>query len=304
MIDRSIALRKRVLIVGCGDIGTRLGQRLRDAGTCVTGVCRSADRAATLEAQGIRPVRADLDDILTLRALDTDDTVVFYLVPPQPHGENDLRVRCFLGTIPARRAPHRIVLLSTTSVYGDRQGGWVDEREPPRPATPRARRRLDAERVARAYGRAHGIAVVVLRVAGIYAADRLPVERLTRAEPLVRVEQSPFTNRIHAEDLVTVLMAAAQRGRPDEIYNVSDGEPLRMTEYFFAVADALGLERPPTCDLTQAARRLSPAMLSYLSESRRLCNRKMLNELGVRLKFASLQAGLGDARATRAAPSH
>ena len=281
-----------ILIVGCGDIGTRLACRWLALDRRVVALCRSTDRAGVLQAQGVQPVFGDLDDVFSVRSLATKGTLVYYLAPPQPRGENDLRMRAFVGALTDKNRPTRIVLLSTTSVYGDHSGGWVDEQSPPRPATARAHRRLDAENVARAYGRAQGVPVIVLRVAGIYAEDRLPVQRLERGEVMVREEQSPYTNRIHAEDLVAVLVAAAERGRSDTVYNVSDGEPMRMTQYFFAVADALGLPRPPTVDFEQAARRLSPAMMSYLKESRRLSNRKMLRELDVQLKYPILQAGL------------
>ena len=286
-----------VFIVGCGDIGTRLARRWLAAGRRVAALCRSPDRADGLRALGVQPVFGDLDDVFSLRSLRTAGELVYYLAPPRSPGRNDIRMRTFVGAITAQGPPARIVLLSTTSVYGDHQGDWVDEQSPPRPATARAYRRLDAEKVARAYGRAQGVPVIVLRVAGIYAEDRLPVQRLVRGEPLVCAEQSPYTNRIHAEDLVTVLVAAAERGRPDTVYNVSDGEPLRMTQYFFAVADALGLPRPPTVDLDQAVQLLSPAMMSYLKESRRLSNHKMLHELNVHLKYPSLESGLCSVRA-------
>ncbi len=283
----------RAFIVGCGDIGSRLARRLVAEHRQVAALCRTAARAAELRDQGVHPVIGDLDDVLSLRTPATAGACLFYLAPPQPEGDNDLRIRAFLGALNARAPrPTRIVLVSTTAVYGDCGGGWVDERSVPQPSAPRGRRRLDAEHVARAYGRTHGTAVVTLRVAGIYSADRLPVHRLRRGDPVVHAEQSPYTNRIHAQDLVRVLDAAARRGQADAVYNVADDEPMRMTHYFFRVAEALGLPHPPTVTLAQAAARVSPAMLSYLKESRRVSNRKMRRELGVELEFPNLQAGL------------
>lgn len=203
-----------------------------------------------------------------------------------------MRMRAFVGALATGGTPIRIILVSTTAVYGDQGGDWVDEDTPPRPATQRAHRRLDAERTLRAFGRAQDVPVVVLRVAGIYAADRLPITRLRAREPMISEVDSPYTNRIHAEDLVSICMAAAERGGSDRVYNVSDGNPMKMTAYFNAIADALDLPAPPIVDRRDAERLLSPGMLSYLNESRRLVNRRMLVDLGIKLRYPNLKAGL------------
>jgi nucleoside-diphosphate-sugar epimerase len=161
------------------------------------------------------------------------------------------------------------VYISTTGVYGDAGGAWVDEDCPPAPATSRARRRLDAEQTLARWAEPAGTQVIVLRVPGIYGPGRLPLERIRRGEPVLAPGECGYTNRIHAEDLVRVCVAAAQRGRPGAVYNVSDGAPGTMTEYLLAVADAAGLPRPPVVGLDQARRVMSPGMLSYLGESRR-----------------------------------
>jgi nucleoside-diphosphate-sugar epimerase len=136
------------------------------------------------------------------------------------------------------------------------------------------------------------VPVIVLRVGGIYGPGRLPIERLRQALPVLRPEESLPGNRIHADDLAAACVAAGERGRADAIYNVSDGQDSTMTEYFFAVADALGLPRPPTVSLAEARGRLSQVMLSYLTESRRLDNRRMREELGVVLQYPDLASGL------------
>jgi len=168
----------------------------------------------------------------------------------------------------------------------------VTEDRPPNPQVDRARRRLAAETALRRWSATSGVPSVILRVPGIYGPQRLPVERLRAGEPVLREEQSPFSNRIHADDLARVCVAAARSRRPSAVYNVSDGHPTSMTDFFHCVADRLGIPRPPAITLEEARRRLGGGMLSYLAESRRIDNRRMLAELGVELRYPDLDAGL------------
>ncbi len=190
--------------------------------------------------------------------------------------------------------PKRLVYMSTTGVYGDCEGAWVDETRPPCPSVDRARRRWDAEQTLRGWSIRSGSELVILRVAGIYGSGRLPLERIRRALPLVREKESPFSNRIHAKDLVRVCIAAMDRGPGGAVYNVCDGSPSTMTDYFFQIADGAGLPRPPVISLEEAEGQLSPGMMSYMLESRRLSNRRLLEELGIELRFPNLAAGLRD----------
>jgi nucleoside-diphosphate-sugar epimerase len=278
-----------IFIAGCGDIGKRLARIWLGRGAKVSALARRAQAAAELEALGIHTVRGDLDapDSLAERALAGD--CLYYLAPPPAQGPRDLRLRALLA---ARPQFARVVYMSTSGVYGDRQGRWVDEDTPPAPQTDRARRRLDAETALREWGRNTGAAVSVLRVGGIYGPGRWPLERLRAGTPVLRAWECGYTNRIHVDDLVSICMAAAERGGADRIYNVSDGSNGTMTEYFYAVADRFGLPRPPALSLAEARQRLSPAMLSYLLESRRMRSDRLLDELGVRLRYPDLRAGL------------
>jgi len=281
-----------VLIIGCGYIGRRVARAWITRGENIVALARSKERAQDLEGLGIKTVRGDLDETQSLHGLSLENALLYYFAPPPQKGTHDTRMAAFVSALKPDAKPARCVLISTTGVYGDHGGAWVDESAALKPATDRARRRLDAEHVLRAWGREHGVAVVVLRVAGIYGLDRLPAARIRSGIPIIHEAECPYTNRIHADDLVDVCIAAAVRGKPDEVYNVSDGKPGTMTEYFNAVADALGMPRPPTISLQAAKHQLSPGMLSYLAESRRLDNRKMLEELGVHLKYPNLEAGL------------
>ena len=279
-----------VLIVGCGDIGRRVAARWQNVP--VTGLARSDATAEQLRQAGITPWRGDLDDPASLKDLPVANALVYYFAPPPPTGTTDPRMQHFLASIDPAQLPGRIVYISTSGVYGDRGGETVNEDTPPNPQVDRARRRYDAEQQLRRFGQAHGVAVVILRVGGIYGPGRLPRKRLQDRVPIIHEHLAPSTNRIHAEDLAQICVAAARRGRPDTVYNVSDGTDSNMTEYFNTVADFLKLPRPPTIDWEEAERTLSAGMLSYLKESRRMDNTRMLDELGIELQYPTLEAGL------------
>jgi nucleoside-diphosphate-sugar epimerase len=261
-------------------------------GRRVIALARSDKSFEWLRAQGLQAVRGDLDHPASLAVLPVQGALVYYFAPPPSAGTTDPRMKHFLNAITGASHPARIVLISTSGVYGDCRGEWVTEDRSPQPVADRARRRLDAEQQLRAWGEAHAVPVVILRVPGIYGPGRLPEKRLRAGEPVLREEESPWSNRVHIEDLVRACLAAGERGRPNAVYNISDGHPTTMTDYFNRVADALGLERPPQITLAQARAELSEAMQSYLAESKRLDNRRMREELGVEPCYPDLTQGL------------
>lgn len=282
-----------LLIVGYGDIGRRVAALAVAAGREVSALVRSGEKAAALPAGGILPILGDLDDTATpVRELHAAGMTILYTVPPPGGGEYDTRLRVFLGSIEAGNEPARIVYLSTTGVYGDQQGALVNEATPTRATTSRARRRLDAEKLLLAWGRDRRVKIVILRVAGIYGANRLPLNRLREGAPVLRNEESPFSNRIHADDLARLCLAAADKGEDGEIINICDGETSTMTDYFNAVADAFALPRPPQVTMAEAKESMPPLLLSYFSESRRLDNRRMCERLGGDLLYPDLASGL------------
>jgi len=281
-----------VFLVGCGYVGRRVARELQADGRMVTALTRSEKSFILLRAQGLQAVNGDLDHPASLAVLPVQGALIYYFAPPPSTGTTDPRMQHFLNAITETTRPARIVLISTSGVYGDCQGEWVTEDRPPRPDGDRARRRLDAEQQLRAWGEAHAVPVVILRVPGIYGPGRLPVQRLRAGEPVLREQESPWSNRVHIEDLVRACLAAGERGRPNAVYNISDGHPTTMTDYFNRVADALGLERPPQITLAQARAELSEAMQSYLAESKRLDNRRMRAELGVEPRYPDLIQGL------------
>lgn len=283
---------KRVFIVGCGDIGKRVALLSMAEGAEVTALVRSEERADTLKELGIGTVEGDLDDAASLSGLPTRDAVVFYFAPPPGGGITEPRVRAFCAAIRPGDEPAKVIYLSTSGVYGDCGDGAVTEETPPNPQTARAKRRYDAETAVLAWGEERGVPTVVLRVTGIYGPGRLPLQQLASGQPVLREEEASFTNRIHSEDLARICLAAAERGENGDIFNVSDGNPGTMTEYFTACADALGYPRPRRVTMEEAKKVMTPLMLSYVTESRRMGNAKMLRKLGIKLLYPTLQEGL------------
>jgi nucleoside-diphosphate-sugar epimerase len=218
---------------------------------------------------------------------------VLHLAPPARAGAEDRRTANLLATLEKGRIlPARIVYVSTSGVYGDCAGARVDEGRPAAPRTDRARRRADAERQLAAWCGARAVALVILRVPGIYAAERLPLERLRAGVPVLRAEDDVYTNHIHAEDLVASLVRAVEDGAPAGTFNICDDSEIMMGDWLDLVADRAGLPRPPRIARAGAAGRIPPELFSFMGESRRLDNRRMKRELGIRLRYATVQDGL------------
>jgi nucleoside-diphosphate-sugar epimerase len=281
--------KPRLLVVGCGDVGMRLLPLVR-ARFRVFAVTSQPARHAELRAAGAVPLTADLDQPATLARLAPLADFVVHLAPPPGQGALDRRTRNLVAILPDTA---KLVYISTTGVYGDCGGALFDETRPPRPANPRALRRVDAERVLRRWARKSGGRIAILRVPGIYAHDRLPLERLQKGTPALAAEDDVYTNHIHADDLARLIMLALFRAAPSRVYHAVDDSELRMGEYFDAVADARGLPRPPRLPRAQLQEAVSPVMLSFMSESRRLRNDRIKRELGMRLRYPTVQAALG-----------
>ncbi|MEO8101408.1 MAG: SDR family oxidoreductase [Betaproteobacteria bacterium] len=298
----------RILIIGLGDVGERVARHLANRYS-VSALVRSAGRARQARSMGVRAIRGDLDRPGSLRKLAGRADVVFHFAPPAAEGVRDLRTRRLLSALSrqpvckssragmlSRHLPRRLVYISTTGVYGDCGGEWIDESRPVKAVTARARRRVDAERVLRVWGRRYGVAVSVLRAPGIYAEERLPVGRLRNGTAVLVAEDDVFTNHIHAEDLARAAIAAMRFGKPGRVYNVVDDSVLGMGGYFDRVADALGLPRPPRISRAEAAVRLPPALLTFMSESRRIGNRRLKRELRFTLRYPTIDDFLRERR--------
>lgn len=285
-------LSRRLLIVGCGDVARRalpaLARRWR-----IYALVRDCD--AALRDAGVCQIRGDLDRPASLNRLAGLAHAVLHSAPPPQSGRDDPRTRHLLAALMRGESlPRSLLYIGTTGVYGDCGGGRVPETHPRRPGTPRALRRAAAEAHLRRLGR-EGVRVGILRAPGIYAADRLPLERLRRGDPVLVADEDVQTNHIHADDLARACVVGLERVRTNRTYNICDDSRLPMGDWFDKLADAFGLPRPPRASRKEIATRLPPLMLSFMSESRRLDNTRMKRELGLRLRYPHVDAGIAAA---------
>lgn len=295
---------QRLLIAGCGDIGLRAAALLHGRYRLFA-LMHDKSRDALLRARGIIPIPGDLDQPRTLRRLAGVADIVLHFAPPRtPSYANRSAVDCDGELCDARTAallahlakgkslPRSLIYISTSGVYGDCAGAYVSETAAIAPRTGRAHRRVDAERRLRKWGRNSGVAVSILRVPGIYSAERLPIARLQARTPALINFDDAYSNHIHADDLARIVIAAIRFAKRGRIYNASDDSEFKMGDYFDLVADRFGLARPPRISRAAAANQLPPNLLSFMSESRRLRNARMKRELRVRLAYPTVVEGL------------
>lgn len=301
---KKVTQRKlKILIVGAGDVARRLVAM--DSPVAMShraqwfGLARGAATANELRTAGILPIMGDLDQRASLKragAMARAANAVLHLAPPPGEGFDDPRMRRWLaatafkgtnrGENKSKLRPRRLrnVYVSTTGVYGDCGGERINETRRTRPANARAKRRVAAELRLR---QAQHQRFTILRVPGIYSAERLPVERLRAGTAALSAVDDVFTNHIHADDLARAVWLAAFRGRPNRVLNIVDDAELKMGDYFDQVADATALPRPLRMPRAELARSVSPMLYSFMSESRRIDNTRMKRELRLQLRYAT-----------------
>jgi nucleoside-diphosphate-sugar epimerase len=266
----------------------------------------SPQRYDQLRAAGVIPIPGDLDDRKSLTRLAGLADIVLHFAPPPGEGESDPRTRRLLaalsrraslarsqpGKIPGQNREKALIYISTSGVYGDCAGAVVAETHPARPNNTRAKRRADAEAQLRRWGRRPNQRLGILRAPGIYAQDRMPADRVRKSLPAIVTEDDVHTNHIHAEDLARLSLAVLFQGRANRLYNAVDDSGLKMGDWFDVVADHLGLPRPPRLPRAEVIAAVTPAMRTFLTESRRLDNRRAKAELRFRLKYPTVRQGL------------
>ena len=286
--------RPRVLIVGCGDVGLRVVQALPKH-VRVLALTSSPERVDALRLHGVTPLLGNLDTPHSLRRLAGLASRVLHLAPPPGEGWGDPRTQAFARALHRRSAPLALVYGSTSGVYGDCAGELATETRAAHAGTPRATRRINAENTIRFFGRSAQVRSSILRIPGIYAPDReggTPHARLLKGTPVLIADDDVYTNHIHADDLARACIAALWRGQPQRIYNVCDDTTLKMGDYFDLAADLYGLPRPPRVARSTAKEKLSLMLLSFMSESRRLGNTRLKQELRLRLNYPTVATGL------------
>ncbi len=292
---------KNLLIAGCGDIALRTIPLLRGRYRLYA-LVRNPAKAARLRTLGVTPLVADMDDRESMgRVSGIADSVLHFAPPPQnlpPTAERrgrenttpvDHRTRHLLAALSIGKIPRKLVYISTSGVYGDCSGDVVDETRAVNPMSQRARSRVNAELQIREWAQAKQVNACILRVPGIYAAERLPLERLRAGAPAILAEQDSYSNHIHADDLARIVVAALRHAKPNRVYHAVDDDQMKMGDYFDTLADAYQLSRPPRLPRAEVQRVVSPMMWSFMNESRRLTNARMKEELRVRLTYPSVK---------------
>jgi hypothetical protein len=288
-------MSKNIILVGFGYMANRIANILEQSKFIGANNVFSLSRAKQIKPSWIQHISFDLDkpELQPLYNPEIyNQSSILYLVPPPATGKTDPRMRNFLTLIEqSEYLPKKIILISTTGVYGQCDGVWVDETFAVNPQVDRAYRRADAEKQLQDYCTEKSITCTILRVSGIYAEDKLPLERIKKQLPIVNESDSPYSNRIHAEDLSNICCQSLEQNHPG-VFNCSDSSPTTMYDYFTRLADSFHLTKPPVINMQQAQSQLSPGMLSYMQESRRISNKKLLQTFKLKLNYPSLDSFL------------
>lgn len=276
-------MEKTLVSFGHGYSAQALAQRLLADGWRVYGTTRNTGKIKTLKDQGVQPLLWGQDDI---PAAVQQASHLLSSVSPDAGGDPVLAEYCAAITA---AAPHLswVGYLSTTGVYGDRQGGWVDESAPLTPGTRRGQARVDAER---AWAAIPGLPLHIFRLAGIYGPGRGPFEKVRQGTAQRIIKPGQVFSRTHVEDIAQVLAASIARPDPGAVYNVCDDDPAPPQDVITLAADLLGLPLPPAVDFDRAD--LSPMARSFYSESKRVSNDRIKDDLGVTLLYPSYREGL------------
>lgn len=274
---------------GLGFSARALGRRLLDQGWTVAGTTRGAEAAEALGVQGFEavPFTGEAPGPEVAARLG-EATHALISVPPGEDGDPVLRHHG--RDLAAAPDLAWIGYLSTIGVYGDRGGGWVDERAEPAPRSARSRRRVAAERSWTEFGEHTGKAVQIFRLAGIYGPGRSAIDNLRRGTARRIARPGQVFNRIHVEDIAAVLEASMARPNPGAVYNVTDDQPAPPQDVVAYAAALLGVDAPPELSLEQAE--LSPMGRSFYEENKRVANARIARELGVRLAYPTYREGL------------
>ncbi len=303
-----------LLIVGCGDIALR-SIPLLQGHYRLFALVRNSSKAARLRALGVTPLFADMDDRQSMGCISGIADIVLHFAPPNaehnarsplcltevfaPFGCKrgaqggfaliDTRTRHLLAALSIGKIPRQLVYISTSGVYGDCAGKVISETQAVNPTSQRARLRVNAEKQIREWAQCNKVNASILRVPGIYAAERLPLERLRSGAPAIQAEQDSYTNHIHADDLARIVVAALRYGKPNRVYHAVDDDEMKMGDYFDLVADVYQLPHPPRLPRAEVQSTVSPLMWSFMNESRRMSNARMKRELKVKLLYPSVK---------------
>lgn len=281
---------KSIIIIGYGQLGKELCKHLSRQKYHLTTLSRSIVSSLS---DTHHHIQLDLDTIQANIGLPEHTDCLFYFVPPSDKDLSDNRLKQFLSS--QNLSIKHLIYMSTSGVYGDCKGQWIDENTTTNPTADRSKRRLDAENQLLNYCENNNIKLTILRCSAIYSEKTLNKQQIkNNTKPVIKAEQAPFTNRIYLQDLVTVCLQAMKKAPVDttDIYNVSDGRPSTTTEHAWLLSDLAGLKRRREIDISDAKEFYSAAYLSYLSESKKLDITKLKTQLNPEFSFDEIKKSI------------
>ena len=274
----------KVFIIGNGYIGDLIAKKFNSMYHFV-GVCRSNKNNCETNIS----LDVSKDESLLQKIIDTK-SIVIYLAAPQNNGLTDNTLNTFLKNINKANI-EKIIYVSTSGVYGDKEDRVVDEKASLNPITDRAKRRVDAEKQIQS----SSLRYTILRVPGIYGSNRLPIQRIKERLPLIRRDICKHTNLIHGKDLSDVIVNCISNKKTDDIImNVSDGTPIKTTDYYLKIYDALKIEYPVFIDYARANEIYDEKRKSFINESRILDVSLMKKIMPGIIKYADVREGIKD----------
>ncbi|MAI49461.1 MAG: NAD(P)-dependent oxidoreductase [Rhodospirillaceae bacterium] len=279
---------RNLFCFGLGYSAMALSRRLDAAGWTISGTCRKPSRKAALGVLGISTAIFDGESPMQPAGLLQDITHVLLSIPPSDDGDPAFKQHA--NDIAATGTVEWLGYFSTTGVYGDRGGDWVDETSELRPNSARSQRRADAERSWIDWGDRHGISVQIFRLPGIYGPGRSAIDQVKAGTARRISKPGHVFSRIHVEDIATTVIASITRPNAGAIYNVCDNEPAAPGDVVSYVCELLGCEPPPEIPYDKAD--LSIVAKSFWADNRRVRNERIKDELGVRLDFPEYRIGI------------
>lgn len=275
----------RHLIIGYGYCGYYLAQHLLENGQEVTALSRQQSMPLL---PGLKHQCHDVQQGLTF---DEKDTVLYYFIPPSPHGTEDKLLEQFLKQ--AHLSVSQVIYCSTSGVYGDHQGAWIDEQSPCMVQSDRQLRRLDAEKQWQAFCQRQNIPCLILRLAGIYGPHRLPTASALQQSPLIKPDEAPFSNHIYVHDLATILAALSEEKTDQSLtLNIADGEPHKMGELQRLTAELLHVHPAPYLPFMQIWQAASEMKREFMQASKRLLIDRLKTTLPQVMPMTSLREGI------------
>lgn len=287
----------RIVIAGCGQVGKALLNHFqnRDFTATYRPGANSPPKVANLRLLKAKAIQIDLSEPSNLKRLAGLASKVIWMAAPNGSTAVDHSLQHLALELKKHQAFHNqkasVVYVSTTGVYGDVQGNWVNERSRTNPQSPRAIRRVQTENQLKTAYKKRQINVALVRAPGIYSESRLPIDRLKNGTPALISQEDSYSNHIHELDLARICMFTLFRARPWDVINAVDTQPSKMSEYFDEVAEHFGLPKPPRISREKAQEMVSPMMWSFMKESRRIQSLR-LNKLKIKLLYPTVKSFL------------